>query len=107
MRPPGQAPGAGDGARRLVGGTGGGHKLKERFLSSAAFKTTYEQAYRQLYREVYADGAALTALDDLAKVISTIEGHSAQSLATEAERLRTLVRQRTSSLAGNEVITKG
>lgn len=104
--PPGRAPGQGDG-ERVGGGPGGGHKLKERFLASSAFTDVYERAYRELYREVYTDAAALTALDDLAGVVSTIEGHHAQSLATEAERLRTLIRERTSSLARHEVVTKG
>ncbi|MEU9510734.1 CotH kinase family protein [Micromonospora sp. NPDC048170] len=103
-RPSGRVPGQGDG-ERMGGGPGGGHKLKERFLASSAFTNAYEQAYRELYREVYADGAALTALDDLVGVVSTVEGHGAQSLATEAERLRTLIRERTSSLAGHEVVT--
>ncbi|MER7419590.1 CotH kinase family protein [Micromonospora peucetia] len=93
-------------AGRMGGGPGGGHRLKERFLASAAFTNAYEQAYRELYRQVYPDATALTALDDLAGVVSTIEGHHAQSLATEAERLRTLIRERTSSLATHEVVTK-
>ncbi|MGN9768618.1 CotH kinase family protein [Micromonospora sp. SD12] len=99
-------PGQGDGDR-AGGGPGGGHRLKERFLASAAFKAGYEEAYRELYREIYADATALTALDDLAGVVSTIDGHDAQSLATDAQRLRTLIRERTSHLATDEVITRG
>ncbi|MGW4499998.1 CotH kinase family protein [Micromonospora sp. NPDC004336] len=100
-RPPAGAavPGGDAGA-----GRGGGNRLKERFLASSAFKAGYEEAYRELYRQAYAGGAALAAVDELAAVVSTVDGHDAQAVGTEAERLRTLIRERTSRLAADQVV---
>ena len=86
------------------GGRFGGNTLKERFLASEAFKPVYEQAYRDVYKKIFGAGQALTAIDDLTKVIATVDGADAQTVASDAEQLRTLVRQRIESLATNEVI---
>jgi spore coat protein CotH len=83
------------------GGFGGmgGHRLKERFLTSAAFKTTYEDAYRDLYRRIYASGTALTALDSISRVLSTVDGYDAQNTTAVVAQLETVIRQRTQHLA--------
>ncbi|GAA1031070.1 hypothetical protein GCM10009557_25220 [Virgisporangium ochraceum] len=75
----------------------GGHRLKERFLASAAFRPVYEAAYRDLYRRIFAGGAALRTLDALAAVLPTVDGHDAST--SDTDRLRALVRQRTEFLA--------
>ncbi|MER5458074.1 CotH kinase family protein [Micromonospora sp. NPDC002389] len=85
---------------------GGGHLLKERFLTSETFTQVYEDAYREIYRQVYADGAALKALDGITEVLSTVDGHDAQTVTDDAARLRTLIGQRTESLAADPVITQ-
>ena len=79
-------PGAGGGFRQ-------GNPLKERFLAAAAFKPRYEKAYRELYRKLFASGAALKAAGANE---STVDG--------EATTLRTLIENRTKSLATNAVI---
>jgi spore coat protein CotH len=96
-QPPG-GPGGPGGFGRM-----GGNKLKERFLSSAAFRSVYEDAYRDLYRKIYADGAALTALDSIGTVLPTVAGYDKQTMTT-VEQLRTLVRQRTEHLATDSVV---
>lgn len=77
-------------AGRRFGGMGG-HRLKERFLASAAFKPAYEAAYRDLYRRIYAHGAALRTLDRLATVLPA-------GSAADIDRLRAVVGQRTAAL---------
>ena len=74
-----------------------GDRLKERFLARAAFRPVYEAAYRDLYQRILASGAALRTLDALATVLPTVDGHDAST--SDADRLRTLVRQRTEFLA--------
>ncbi|GGM08724.1 CotH kinase family protein [Micromonospora yangpuensis] len=106
MQPPGGGADAEDG-RAPGGGFGGGHKLKERFLASDAFTEVYESAYRELYQQIYADGAASTALDELTRVLTGVDSSDGASVDTDSTRLRTLIQQRTSSLATDEVITKG
>ena len=110
MQPPqggGQQPGGGQGRPGGMGGFGGGgHKLKERFLASAAFTTTYEDAYRELYRKMFAGAAALTSVDRIASVLATVDGSDRQKATTEADQLRTVIRQRTQHLATDPVITK-
>ncbi|WP_223884105.1 VTC domain-containing protein [Micromonospora craniellae] len=87
-------------------GGGGGHLLKERFLARETFTQVYEDAYRELYRQVYADGAALAALDGITEVLSSVDGQDAQTVTDDADRLRTLIGQRTESLAADPVITQ-
>ena len=108
MQPPGGAD-AGAAGPRGGGGFGGmgGNKLKERFLASAAFKKVYEDAYRDLYRRIYGSGTALTALAGITKVLSTVDGYNEQTVSADAEQLRSLIQQRTQSLATNEVIVNG
>ncbi len=111
--PPDGAAGPGGNGRPGGGGPGGnggpgggGHKLKERFLASEAFTQLYEDAYRSLYQQIYGDGTALATVDAVTKVLGTVEGHEVSAVASDAESLRTLIRQRTESLAANEVITQ-
>ena len=47
---------------------------------------------------MYASGAANTALDGLAAVLTTIEGQDGQAATAELDQLRTVVSQRTESL---------
>ncbi|WP_431972799.1 CotH kinase family protein [Micromonospora haikouensis] len=89
-----------------MGGMMTGHKLKERFLASDAFKEVYEDAYRELYQQVYASGRATGALDAITGVLKTVDGVDAAAVDSDAERLRALVQQRTESLKNNEVITR-
>jgi spore coat protein CotH len=96
MQPPG-APGRGFGGM-------GGNKLKERFLASAACKPAYEDAYREMYEQIYGDGKALTTLSGITKVLATVDGYNAETASKDAQQLQTLVQQRTTSLANNEVI---
>ncbi|MEO3821403.1 hypothetical protein [Plantactinospora sp. B24E8] len=101
-RPDGDAAGG----RGRPGGLGG-NKLKERFLASAAFKPVYEDAYRDLYQKIYADGTALNAIESITKVLSTVDGYDEQKTTADVEQLKTLLRQRTSHLATDSVITSG
>jgi len=82
----------------------GGNKLKECFLASPAFKQIYEDAYRVLYAEIYGGGKAWTALAAITKVLTAVDGYDAESTSNDAEQLRTIIQQRTASLAENEVI---
>ncbi|SNT64631.1 Spore coat protein CotH [Asanoa hainanensis] len=88
-----------DGGQRPGGGFDGmgGNKLKERFQASAAFKTVYEEAHRDLYQKIYGDGTALSSLDRIAKVLSTVGGYDAQQTTSDAEQLRTAIQQQTDS----------
>ncbi|MEV0326869.1 CotH kinase family protein [Micromonospora echinospora] len=106
VSPPDGEAGAGNGGERAGGPRGGmgSHKLKDRFLTSAKFKPVYEDAYRKLYHEVYVNGTASKALEDLTRVLGSIDGHDAKAIASEAEQLRTLIQQRTARLADNEVV---
>ena len=103
MQPPGGMQPGGAGGR----GGFGGHKLKERFLASAAFTTVYHDAYRDLYRKIYAGAGALNILDGITKVLATVEGSDAGRTASDAEQLRNLIVQRTEHLATDSVITGG
>ena len=108
MQPPGGAVTDADEEGADTPGRGfggmGGNKLKERFLAGAAFKQDYEDAYRELYEQIYGAGKALTTLDSITKVLATVDGYNAETASTDAQQLRTLIQQRTTSLAGNEVI---
>ncbi|MBW6433867.1 CotH kinase family protein [Actinoplanes hulinensis] len=91
-----------------AGGRGGfmsGHKLKERFLASAAYKDTYRKAYKELFNKIYGNASALNAINAITEVIGTVDGANAESTATEAENLRTLITERTRFLVTNEIIT--
>ncbi|RUL94863.1 CotH kinase family protein [Verrucosispora sp. FIM060022] len=98
--------GPGNGGPGGAGPGGGGHKLKERFLASEKFTQLYEDTYRDLYQRVYGDGAALAAVDAISGVLATVDGYDASAATGDAQRLRTLIEQRTASLATNEVITR-
>jgi spore coat protein CotH len=102
-----QPPGAGGNGGDPGGGFGGlgGNKLKERFLASDAFRTVYDDAYRDLYRKIYGSGAATQALDDIANVLSTVDGYDAKATSGDVEQLRSAIRQRTEHLATDSVIT--
>jgi len=106
----GAVPGGGaqpDRGGRQGGGFSAGNKLKERFLASPAFTAAYEDAYRDMFQKIFGSGQALTAIDDIVKVIATVDGYDAQAVTADADQLRTLVRQRIESLATDEVITAG
>jgi spore coat protein CotH len=113
MRPPGEMPGPGgrtdgeDGAGARGGGFGGGHELKERFLAATAFRDVYEDAYRELYQAVYGSGTALKAIGEITAVLGAVGGRNEQAITDDAGRLRTLIEQRTTALAADEVITAG
>ncbi|MGX4652215.1 CotH kinase family protein [Micromonospora sp. SCSIO 07396] len=96
--------GDGDGPR---GGMMTGHKLKERFLAADAFKATYEDAYRELYQQVYGSGKAAESLTAISTTLKGVEGVDAAAVDSDAARLRTLIGQRTESLAKHEVIARG
>jgi spore coat protein CotH len=102
--PPGEEPPAGfqppGGGIRMDG-----HKLKERFVASAAFQATYEKAYRELYQKIYASGAAQTSLTTIARVLSTVDGYDAQQTSADVNRLRAIIKQRTEYLATDQLIT--
>jgi spore coat protein CotH len=100
FQPPGggQGPGAGAGLMQ-------GNRLKERFLASTVFKKTYEDAYRKLYQKLYASGAAAAAVDRSSALLKAA-GADASTVDSETTTLRTLVDNRTKSLATNEVITQ-
>ncbi|GIE31665.1 hypothetical protein Ait01nite_047100 [Actinoplanes italicus] len=87
------------------GGFRSGHKLKERFLASAAWKDTYRWAYRELYNKIYGNAAALNRIKEITAVIGTVQGANAEATATEASNLSTLILQRTQYLATHEIIT--
>ncbi|MFI7523236.1 CotH kinase family protein [Micromonospora globbae] len=89
-----------------AGPQGAGHALKERFLASETFRQVYEDAYRDLYQEVYGNGTALATVDAIGAVLATVDGYDAATATSDAERLRTLIRQRTESLASDEVVTR-
>ena len=82
----------------------GGNKLKERYLASSAHQKGYEDAFRELYAQLYGDNKALTTLDGITRVLATVDGYNAETAAADAQQLRTLIEQRTNSLAGNAVI---
>ncbi|GAB2572691.1 hypothetical protein Aab01nite_81870 [Paractinoplanes abujensis] len=92
-------PGGGRGGPRGMGG----NKLKERFLGSTAFKTRYEDAYRDMYQKIYGNAAALNALESALKVLATVDGYDEQATSSEADRLRTLLQQRSAYLATRDV----
>ncbi|WP_430787578.1 CotH kinase family protein [Actinoplanes sp. G11-F43] len=105
FQPPegGETPGMPPGGR---GGFGGGHKLKERFLAGAAFQDVYRKAYRELFNEIYGNAAALNTITEIRTVLGTVDGANAEAVATEAETLTTLIRERTRFLATHEVVTR-
>ncbi|MEV4492329.1 CotH kinase family protein [Micromonospora coxensis] len=107
MQPPGGEDATGDATRGGArGGMTTGHRLKERFLASAAFKGVYEDAYRELYQQIYASGTATRTLDAIGAVVRTVDGADAATVDSDVARLRTLIAQRTESLADDEVITR-
>jgi spore coat protein CotH len=83
------------------GGPRMGHTLKDRFLASSAFNQVYAAAYRDLYQKLYASGAALAAVDQVSAGLKA----AGTDVTTEAASLRTLVENRTKSLATDKVIT--
>jgi spore coat protein CotH len=106
--PGGAVPGGPVPGGAVAGGAGAGMRagnaLKERFLANAEFKKVYEAAYRQVYRTLFTEGRALRALSHAsASLLAT--GADASTVETEAQRLRTIIEQRTQSLATNAVIT--
>ncbi|RNH97827.1 spore coat protein CotH [Micromonospora aurantiaca] len=103
----GQFPDGGDGEGGRARGMMSGHKLKERFLASAAFKTVYEDAYRELYQKIYAQNGAQKALDEIVAVLPTVGGYQAQTTDTAVEQLRALIGRRSDHLATDAVITAG
>lgn len=98
--PEGFAPPGGGG----FGGFRAGNKLKERFLAADAFQDDYEAAYRDLYRVMFAENKAGTALDRLSATLATVAGNDAAATGSDAERLRSLIEERTKALAEHEVI---
>ncbi|WKU08351.1 CotH kinase family protein [Micromonospora sp. HUAS LYJ1] len=109
--PPGQPAGPGArGADNEGGGPRGGmttgHKLKERFLASDAFKTTYEDVYRELYQQVFGSGKAAESLTAISTVLKKVEGADAAAVDSDVVQLRTLIGQRTESLGKHEVIAR-
>jgi len=54
--------------------------------------------------EIYGGGEALTALAAITEVLTAVDGYNAESTSNDAEQLRTIIQQRTASLAENEVI---
>jgi len=89
------------------GGLRMGHVIKEKFLADAAFSRTYDDAYRDLYGKLYANGTAANALDTIVTVLGTVGGAVATDVRADVDRLRSLITQRTTSLATNEVIAEG
>ncbi|GGJ82979.1 hypothetical protein GCM10010123_10770 [Pilimelia anulata] len=79
--------------------------LTQRFLARPAFRAAYRTAYRDLYRRVYASGRATKAAADLGAVLATVPGVDRAAATRETERLRTLTRQRTRTLATDPLIT--
>ncbi|MEH1126452.1 hypothetical protein [Micromonospora sp. CPCC 206061] len=70
-------------------------------LRPSAFTKVYDAAYRDLYRKLYASGAALAAIDQVSAGLKA----AGTDVGTEAASLRTLVENRTKSLATDKVIT--
>jgi spore coat protein CotH len=102
--PEGMGPPPGGAGPAPGGGLRIGHVLKEKFLADAAFSMTYDDAYRDLYRKLYANGTAVKALDAIVTVLGNVSGAADADARTDADRLRSLITQRTASLATNEVI---
>ncbi|MEV4280387.1 CotH kinase family protein [Actinoplanes xinjiangensis] len=96
------------GGQMPPGGGGGlmsGHRLKERFLASAAYRDVYRKAYRELFDKTFGNAAALNTITAITAVIGTVDGANTGAVATEAENLTTLIRERTGFLATHEFIT--
>ena len=91
--PNGGAPNAGGGGPMM-----GGHPLKERFLASEAFRTTYLDAYRELYQKLFVSGAADQALD---AALSEAERAGATVDRSQVDTLRTTITNRTQALAAD------
>lgn len=87
------------------GGPGGENPLKQRFLSSKAFNTAYDEAYRSLYQRIYASGQALNSVNTIVKVLSTVDGSDPAAIAGDAEQLQSQIRERTAYLSTNAVVT--
>jgi spore coat protein CotH len=102
--PNGGAPNAG--FPNIGGGGGGrmmgGHRLKERFLASTAFKATYLSAYRELYQKLFASGAAERAVDD---AVASAQRAGATVDASQVTTLRTTIADRKAALASNTDVT--
>lgn len=60
-----------------------GNALKDRFLESPAWSSTYDDAYWDLYDAMYSDGQAHALLDGIAATVPITDGLSEQKL-TEA-----------------------
>ncbi|MFD5092768.1 CotH kinase family protein [Amycolatopsis thailandensis] len=102
----GQVPGGAgppDGAQPPGGARMMGNKLKDRFLASSKFKTLYEEQYRQVYAATLAGGQAEKSLATIVDSYARNVGAD-QSVRTEADSLRTLLRQRVSALDADEVV---
>ncbi|WP_306204935.1 CotH kinase family protein [Actinoplanes sp. RD1] len=93
------------GQRPGGGGFGGGNALKEKFLANPAFHDTYAKAYRTLYQQIYGNQSALTAVDTLTTLLTTVKGANPESVATEAQNLRTFLQERATFLATTPTIT--
>jgi spore coat protein CotH len=102
--PEGMGPPPGGAGPAQGGGFRMGHVLKEKFLADAAFSKTYEDAYRDLYQKLYASNTAVKALDSIVTVLGNVDGAAVADVRTDADRLRSLITQRTTGLATNEVI---
>lgn len=87
------------------GGFGQSNPLKQRFLSGKSFTEAYDEAYRSLYRKIFASGQAMTSVDNVVKVLSTVKGSDPDAVAADAEQLRSEIRQRTAYLSTNAVAT--
>ncbi|MFC5819388.1 CotH kinase family protein [Nonomuraea harbinensis] len=74
------------------GGRTGGHKLKERFLATPAFKKLYEEQYAALHRKLLAGGILSGLLDDIVRGYKLNAG--AGAVDADAETLRALLRER-------------
>lgn len=101
--PEGAAP---PGGGRLPGGAGagiGGNKLKDRFLASAAFKGLYEEQYREVYAATLAGGQAEKTLTAIVDSYARNTGAD-QAVQSEADSLRTMLRERVTALDADEVV---
>jgi spore coat protein CotH len=107
-QPPGGGPGQGMPGDGAVPPPGGGfrmgNKLKERFLATPRFKEVYEAAYRQIYQQLYANGGAVRTLTEVAASIRAAGDVDPAATAAQVTTLRTLIDNRTRSLATNAVI---
>ena len=100
-QPQGGQPTVPNGGAPNIGGPGrlmGGNRLKERFLASTTFKSTYLTAYRELYQKIFASGAAEQAVDDS---VANAQRSGATIDASQVTSLRTTLSDRKAALAAN------